>query len=107
MSYFFSLHPINLSKGPHESGADYYSSIFRLNHYIGNIQSFLERKDDYRSRSIELYNYKFNKIVNIKKNPFYYDYDILPWIDLFINKCQNNITLVKELLFIPLKEYNK
>jgi hypothetical protein len=91
--------------GPFDSGADYYSSIFRLNHYIGSIESFLERQGDYRSRSIELYNYKFNKIINITKYPEYYDYDILPWIDLFIQKCNNNITKVKQLLFQPLFNY--
>ena len=90
-----------------DSGTDYYSSLFRVNHYIGSVQSYLERKDDYRSRSMELYQYKFQKIINVTKNPFYYDYDILPWMDLFLNKCHHNITLVKELLFRPLTEYNK
>ena len=90
-----------------DSGTDYYSSLFRVNHYIGSVQSYLERKDDYRSRSMELYHYKFQKIINVTKNPFYYDYDILPWMDLFLNKCHHNITLVKELLFLPLTEYNK
>jgi hypothetical protein len=90
--------------GKWDSGADYYSSIFRLNHYIGSKESFLERQGDFRSRTIELYNKKFQKI-NTTKNPLFYDHDILPWIDLFINKLGNNITKVKQLLFQPLESY--
>jgi hypothetical protein len=32
--------------GRWDSDADYYSSIFRLNHYIGSKESFLERQGD-------------------------------------------------------------
>ena len=69
------------SNGASTSGADYVSSLFRLNHYLGNPESYLERSGDYRKRSMDTYLEKAEKVKPSESN---WDTDILEWVELFV-----------------------
>lgn len=85
--------------GQVDSGADYYSSLFRLNHYVGSMESYFERgSNDFRKRNKWTYWNKMYKYINVTANPDWYDYDIYPWMDLFLTKVGKNETIAKQLL---------
>ena len=86
--------------GKNDSGADYYSSLFRLNHYLGSIESYLERQTDYRSRSLDTYYKKAGKVNATVAN---WDTDIIPWMDVFIRKIGGALEARK--LLAPLASY--
>jgi hypothetical protein len=68
--------------GARASGMDYISAVFRINHYLGSSESFLEREGDVRGRDFTEYNRK-----NRKGGPYNEtDSDILPWINSFVSK---------------------
>ena len=68
--------------GYQDSGADYVSALFRLNHYFGSPESFLERGKDYRTgtRSLDTMKEKTKKVKPSESN---WDTDISSWIDIF------------------------
>jgi hypothetical protein len=85
-SYCNTIHNPNFricgNNGNAASGADYISSVFRINHYLGSPESFLERSGDVRGRNLDKYNVK-----NSMAGPYYEtDSDILPWINSFVSK---------------------
>jgi hypothetical protein len=41
--------------GRWDFGADYIASIFRLNHYVGTFESYMERSTDFRGWSMDKY----------------------------------------------------
>jgi hypothetical protein len=86
--------------GVYDSGADYIASVFRLNHYLGSIESFFERKGDYRRRDENSYQSKA-KTVNVT-NGAKFDYDVIPWMDAFIQKVGKGDAIK---LLSPLKSY--
>lgn len=83
-----------------DSGADYPSSLFRLNHYLGSEESYLERAADYRERSLDKYKEKSEKIKASNSN---WDTDIDSWLDVFVRSV-GGATEAKKLL-APLKAY--
>ena len=74
--------------GPYGSGADYLSSILRINHYVsGTIESFLERSHDWRGRSLSKYYERSNTMVqNMSSSSVGDNNEIHDWLPLFINK---------------------
>ena len=89
--------------GKYDSGADYYSSLFRLNHYLGSLESYLERKADYRSRSIETYAKKAQK-VDVTKNAHLWDRDVVSWVAVFVQSLEGGTEEAKSLL-APIARY--
>ena len=90
--------------GASDSGADYVSSLFRLNHYLGSKESFLERSGtDYRTRSIHTYQEKFRKVSIGTSN---WDIDVGSWVDVFVQSVGGNTAEAKRLL-APLRKYQE
>eukprot|EP00536_Pseudo-nitzschia_multiseries_P018325 jgi/Psemu1/70507/estExt_Genemark1.C_23850001 len=101
------------SNGASDSGADYFSSLFRLNHYLGGPEAFLERRTDYRSdRSLATYEKKLSKISGgatatatataTAKEGSSWDTDIGSWIHVLVRSV--GVEAAAELL-APLQEY--
>jgi hypothetical protein len=81
------------------SGADYISSLLRVNHYgSGSIESLLERPSDYRITDNATFEdfFRARNIWPVGRNE-----DIVPWVDWFIEKV--GVAEAKRLLFQPLK----
>ncbi len=88
--------------GASDSGADYFSSLFRLNHYLGSLESYLERATDYRKRSAETYKEKAGKLKPSESNS---DTDIWSWMDVFVQSVGGAIEAKK--LLAPLVAYQE
>lgn len=68
--------------GDAASGTDYTSSIFRINHYLGSMEAFLERINDFRKYiSAEKYSEK-----NLGAHPHMDDDDIRPWVQELVRQ---------------------
>ena len=85
--------------GRYDSGADYYSALFRLNHYLGSAESYFERKKDYRTRSMAVYQKEASR-VNVSVHGW--DVDIRPWMDVFVETVGSSEA---EKLLAPLASY--
>ncbi len=88
--------------GASDSGADYFSSLFRLNHYLGSLESYLERATDYRPRSLETYEEKVKKIKPSESN---WDTDVSAWLDVFVQSVGGAAEAKK--LLAPLVAYQE
>lgn len=85
--------------GKWDSGADYIAAVFRLNHYLGSVESFLERNGDFRGRSVDSY-MKRQQEFNTSGDKF--DLDIISWFDVFVNKVGQSEA---QRLVAPLVEF--
>ena len=88
--------------GSSTSGADYPSSLFRLNHYLGTLESYLERAGDYRKRDPKTYKEKAKRIKPSGSN---WDTDITSWVNIFVRSV-GGATEAKKL-FAPLVAYQE
>ena len=88
--------------GNGDSGADYPSSLFRLNHYYGSPESYMERAGDYRKRSLDVYKKKSGKVKPSESN---WDSDISSWVDVFVRSV-GGATEAKKF-FEPLVAYQE
>jgi len=87
--------------GLYESGTDYMSSIFRLNHYHGSWEAFEERSSDFRGDRAAFYQKRLGLY-----GPFTTDLgddDLRPWIHHLIHRVGGNIETAKALLTPPNK----
>jgi len=89
--------------GKYDSGADYYSSLFRLNHYLGSLESYLERQGDYRTRSIKTYTKKAQK-VDATNNAHLWDRDVVSWVAVLVESLEGGAEEAKPLL-APIARY--
>lgn len=82
--------------GPSTSGADYLSSIFRLQHYHGTLKAFQERIGDFRGDRMKLYQERLRHF-----SPFSAvgDDDIRPWTQTLVDKV--GIDAAKPILTPP------
>lgn len=61
----------------HNTNAEsYYSSLFRVNHYLGSWEEFNERDDKRRNKNI------FETKANVNEGP---SYDAVPWLQSFVD----------------------
>lgn len=88
--------------GHEDSGADYPSSLFRLNHYLGSPESYMERAGDYRKRSLDTYKGKKGRVKPSESN---WDSDISTWVNIFVRSVGGAIEAKK--LFAPLVAYQE
>ena len=92
--------------GPYGSGADYLSSILRINHYVsGTIESFLERSHDWRGRSLSKYYERSNTMVQNVTPTTTHTNEIHDWLPLFTNKMKQNDVALK--LLQPIVEWSR
>lgn len=83
-----------------DSGTDYLGAVFRMNHYIGSLESFLERQADYRGRSLT----SFHKRASEVNQNMAFDHDLVSWVDAFVEKV--GTIKVREMLK-PLEDFVK
>ena len=88
--------------GASDSGADYPSSLFRLNHYLGSPESYMERSGDYRKRSLDTYKEKAGRVKPSGSN---WDLDISTWVNVFVQSV-GGATEAKKF-FEPLVAYQE
>jgi hypothetical protein len=68
------------SNGARRSGTDYIAAIFRIHHYQGSLESFLERAGDYRGKRSQA---KYQEHLT-EYDPTVTDDDIRPWLNQFV-----------------------
>jgi hypothetical protein len=68
--------------GATDAAADYPAAVFRLNHYVGSYESFMERNSDHRGGSMQRYMKKLDDV----KQTAHQDFDIVSWIDVFVQR---------------------
>jgi len=85
---------------PHQTGTDYISSTWRLQHYrTGTIESVLERGSDYRMTNFDLVGFFKTRQTGPVVGQ---DFSIILWVEWFIAKVGEIES--KRLLFTPLQE---
>ena len=80
-----------MSRKSVDTGTDYLSSLFRLHHYVGLLDSYVERSSDYRARRTPE---SYYKTLRKWQDTFYKgkpplmdeDVDLLPWLQRFVDK---------------------
>jgi hypothetical protein len=85
-----SAHPANR----YSCGTDYIAAPFRLNHYQGSLEAYLERTLDYRGRTKKMYDARDARLDWSES-----DSDIIPWIQQFVGKV--GIETADRLLQFP------
>ena len=66
------------------AGQDYSSSLFRVQHYLGSLQTYMERPGDYRGQRDEA-GYEARRRTFVSKET-QDDDDIRPWLNQFVEK---------------------
>jgi hypothetical protein len=86
--------------GKYSSGMDYIASVLRVNHYVGSLESYMERAKDRRgSRTIAAYQKRNERYLPVEEEP---DDSIDSWFDRFLLKVGEDT--VADLLLKPISE---
>jgi hypothetical protein len=88
--------------GRHSSGMDYIASVLRVNHYVGSLESYMERggaKDRRGPRTIAAYKKRNERYLPAEEEP---DDGMVSWFDSFLSKVGEET--VADLLLKPIRE---
>ena len=88
--------------GKFSSGMDYIASVLRINHYVGSLESYMERgggKERRGLRNIANYKKRNERYLPAEEEP---DDSIDSWFDRFLSKVGED--MAENLLLKPMRE---